>query len=100
MNTIKTIWFCLASLAGAFLLLSLFFWLGYLCGVSRPQPLRTIEEVQQQIGAKADGKLCKGWGVEGHSETQTKWDRYICNQYAAPYFQAEDAKLAKILEKK
>jgi len=58
------------------------------CGVE-PQiekRIPTVKEIQRMVGAEPDGKLCKGWGCPGHSETQEKWDRAICDQYAAPYF--------------
>lgn len=49
--------------------------------------LHSIEEIQVAIGAKVDGKLCKGWGGDpNHSETQRLWDLAYCNQEAAKYF--------------
>jgi len=38
-------------------------------------PLPTIEQVQQAIGAKVDGKI--------GNETKIKWDRAICDLYAS-----------------
>ena len=49
--------------------------------------LHSIEEIQEQIGAKIDGKLCKGWGGDpNHSESQRLWDRALNNQDAERYF--------------
>jgi len=38
-------------------------------------PLPTIEQIQERIGAKPDGKL--------GPETQKKWERFLCDKYAA-----------------
>ena len=43
-------------------------------------PLPSLIEVQHRIGAKPDG-------IYGR-ETETKWDEYCANQYAAEYFTA------------
>ena len=41
-------------------------------------PLPTIADIQRRIGANPDGKL--------GPETQRKWDRAICDQFAAESF--------------
>lgn len=46
-------------------------------------PLPSLTELQEIVGAKPDGKICKSWNVPGHSETGEKWDAYICEQFAA-----------------
>ena len=48
----------------------------------KPCPLPTLMEVQEIVGAKVDGKICKYWNVEGHSETGEKWNKYSCKQAA------------------
>ncbi len=45
-------------------------------------PLLSLMELQEIVGAKVDGKICKSWNIKGHSETGEKWDKYICDQYA------------------
>lgn len=43
-------------------------------------PLPTIMEIQERIGCeKIDGKLGDSWRT---SETQRKWDKYLCDQEA------------------
>ena len=40
----------------------------------------TIQEIQKLVGCeKIDGKLCPNWR---ESETQRKWDKALCAQYA------------------
>ena len=46
-------------------------------------PLPSLMELQEIVGAKVDGKICKLWNVPGHSETGEKWDAYMCERYAA-----------------
>jgi len=48
---------------------------------SIPDPLPTIQEIQERVGANPDGIL--------GPETQKLWDKEICNQYARPYFEGE-----------
>jgi len=50
-------------------------------------PLPTIQQIQRAIGCeKVDGKVCCGWANPGHSETQTKWDKAICDKFARRHF--------------
>ena len=90
---IALIWFavCLSGLI----------WFAAIAGTFHTCPLLSLMEVQEIVGAKVDGKICKSWNVEGHSETGDKWDSYICEQYATeamePYV-GEDGKLG--LERK
>ena len=35
----------------------------------QPRPVPTIEWVQEKVGAKVDGKLCRSWNVPGHVAT-------------------------------
>jgi len=58
-------------------------WLGWGLHAARPAPvtdypLPTIEQIQERIGAKPDGKL--------GSETQRKWECALCDQFAAESF--------------
>lgn len=54
------------------------------------QKLPSIKDIQRRIGCeKIDGRLCKMWCVEGHSETQEKWGAAICQQYADKYINNE-----------
>lgn len=52
------------------------------------QRIPSIEEWQERIGCeKIDGKLGPQWYK---SETQTKWDRAVFNQYAIEHFEKGD----------
>jgi hypothetical protein len=43
----------------------------------------SVSQLQRIVGCeKVDGKPCKSFHVEDHSETWEKWDDYICNQEA------------------
>ena len=44
----------------------------------RKTPLPTIEDIQRRVGATPDGKL--------GPETQDKWERALCDQFAAESF--------------
>lgn len=52
----------------------------------QPRPVPSIEWIQEKVGAKVDGKLCKSWNVPGHSETQRLWERIDFNKLAVVYF--------------
>jgi len=56
------------------------------------QRIPTIEDIQEKIGAKPDGKLCPQWNDPNHSETQQCWERALGNQYADKYFHTEEIK--------
>ncbi len=67
-------------------LLCIGFYLGriYESGVERPLP--TIEYIQKRLGCeKVDGKLCDGWKIKVHSETQEKWDLAYANESAEKF---------------
>lgn len=42
--------------------------------------IKSIEELQEQVGAMPDGKICKMWNVPNHSETGEKWDKAVGQQ--------------------
>ena len=68
------------QVAGLIFVISISGWVGWQLRAASPQPvlkpeLPTIVEVQTMVGAVPDGKL--------GPETQAKWDRFICDQYAA-----------------
>ena len=65
-----------------FLIIAISGSVGWWLKAVQPRPLPTIEWVQEKIGVKADGKLCKSWNVPGHSDTQKEWDLDINQQYA------------------
>lgn len=56
---------------------------GYDAGLAA-RKLSTIEEIQERIGAKPDGK----WGPE----TEKLYDQAICNQFAVECFEKQLAK--------
>ena len=56
-------------------------------GACQDDKLPTIEEIQRLIGCETiDGKVSPDWR---HSETQKKWERALCNQFAMEYFKGE-----------
>ena len=82
-DIIKTI----CQVGGISLLMTFSFWFGLQCGKLNADrctltAVPTIEEIQRLVGANPDGKL--------GPETKAKWDRAICDQYAAKYFTAKD----------
>ncbi len=65
----------------------MFFYLGQVHEQSKPKPVPTIESIQIRLGCeKIDGKLCAGWMIKGHSETQRLWDLAYANESAERYF--------------
>lgn len=76
------------SVATAAMIVVLIFaaaWLGWMSRAATPSDLilatertsklPTIEDIQRRVGVVRDGKL--------GSETQAKWDRALCDQFAA-----------------
>lgn len=61
---------------------------GYEVGLAVERPIPTIEEWQRRLGCeKIDGKLGPAWL---DSETQAKWDKALCDQYAIACFEGEE----------
>lgn len=68
----------LLQIAGLCVILLLSGWVGWqLRAASLPEPARlpSIVELQEMVGATPDGRLGR--------ETEEKWNRAICDQYAA-----------------
>ena len=100
----KNVLFFIVGLAGIalFLFLTLgFLWTGesadkesdyesgYIAGYTY---IKSISELQEQVGAEPDGKICEMWNVPGHSETGEKWNRAYCDQEAVKMFRRMSTK--------
>ncbi len=50
------------------------------------QHIITPRELQAQVGAEQDGKMCQGWNAPEHSKTLTLWYEKLGHQSALRWF--------------